>query len=277
MTALLDITLQIIQNEFKKDEPKWFLSQWHDSDNAFLNEECNKDNEFDPSNVRKQLMRNIGESTVLECQYGKIHAIYDNSLQKYDIPWGLWARILRLYSHQGKPFKIFFLAGTHLREFPNINALITPYNINGGYTYSCNHETIVIYRAEDATRVLIHELQHSCCLDNHRLGIDQVEAETEAWAELIYCALMSRGDRILFHKLIEKQSSWIQSQNHRVRNHMRSPRSFPWRYTIGKEDVWRRWGIFRPQKDMDTTLRLTCPPSNGMKQFFKVSKRSMIL
>ena len=280
MTALLDITLQVIQNEFKKDEPKWFLSHWDSSDNTFLNEECNKENEFDPTNIRKQFMQNIRNSTVLQCQYGKIHAIYDSEeqkQQKQDIPWGLWARILRLYSHQGKPFKIFFLAGTNLREFPKDNGLITPYNINGGYTYSCNHETIVIYRAEDATRVLIHELQHSCCLDNHQLGIDRVEAETEAWAELIYCALMSRGDRAIFHKLIEKQSSWIQSQNHRVRNHLRSPMSFPWRYTIGKEDVWRRWGIFRPQKNMDTTLRLTCPPSNTIKQFFKVSKRSTIL
>lgn len=277
------MTITIIQNDFKKEEPKWFLTHWDDSDKTFLYNECNKENEFDPTNTRKSLLRNINGSTVLQCQYGKIYAIYDLEEQKQDIPWGLWARILRLYSHQGKPFKVFFLAGTNLREFPKAFAdkkafaPITPYNINGGYTYSCNHETIVIYRAEDATRVLIHELQHSCCLDNHQLGIDQVEAETEAWAELIYCGLMSRGDRIVFHKLIEKQSSWIQSQNHRVRNHMQSPRGFPWRYTIGKEDVWRRWGIFRPRTDMDTTLRLTYPPSNAMKQFFKVSKRSTIL
>ena len=46
MTALLDITLQVIQNEFKKDEPKWFLSHWDSLDNTFLNEECNKENEF---------------------------------------------------------------------------------------------------------------------------------------------------------------------------------------------------------------------------------------
>ena len=37
-----------------------------------------------------------------------------------------------------------------------------------------------IYKAEDATRVLIHELMHSSCADNHENGIDIVEAETEA-------------------------------------------------------------------------------------------------
>ena len=199
--ALLNITLDIVQNEFKKEEPQWFQSHWNDSDAKFLQEECNKDSEFDPTNVRKSLIKNINDSTVLECAYGKIHVIYENPLQKYDIPWGLWGRILRLYSHKGKPFKIFFLAGTNTREFPNGDLPITPYNINGGYTYSCNHETIVIYRAEDATRVLIHELQHSCCLDNHALGIDRVEAETEAWAELIYCALLSRGVYNMFHTI----------------------------------------------------------------------------
>jgi hypothetical protein len=280
--ALLNITLDIVQNEFKKEEPQWFQCEWNDSDAKFLHEECNKDSEFDPTNVRKSLIKNINNSTVLECAYGKIHVIYDNPLQKYDIPWGLWGRILRLYSHK-KPFKIFFLAGTNTRQFPdampNGNFMpITPYNINGGYTYPCNHETIFIYRAEDATRVLIHELQHSCCLDNQALGIDQVEAETEAWAELIYCALLSRGVHNMFHKLLQKQSTWIQCQNNRVRNHLKSPMGFPWRYTIGKEEVWRRWNILQPlRKLMYPTLRLTYPPSNDMKTFFKVSKRSTIL
>jgi hypothetical protein len=275
--ALLNITLDIVQNEFKKEEPQWFQCEWNDSDAKFLHEECNKDSEFDPTNVRKSLIKNINNSTVLECAYGKIHVIYDNPLQKYDIPWGLWGRILRLYSHR-KPFKIFFLAGTNTRQFPDGDSPITPYNINGGYTYPCNHETIVIYRAEDATRVLIHELQHSCCLDNQALGIDRVEAETEAWAELIYCALLSRGVHNMFHKLLQKQSTWIQCQNNRVRNHLKSPMGFPWRYTIGKEEVWRRWNILQPlRKLMYPTLRLTYPPSNDMKTFFKVSKRSTIL
>jgi hypothetical protein len=275
--ALLNITLDIVQNEFKKEEPQWFQCEWNDSDAKFLHEECNKDSEFDPTNVRKSLIKNINNSTVLECAYGKIHVIYDNPLQKYDIPWGLWGRILRLYSHR-KPFKIFFLAGTNTRQFPEGDSPITPYNINGGYTYPCNHETIVIYRAEDATRVLIHELQHSCCLDNQALGIDQVEAETEAWAELIYCALLSRGVHNMFHKLLQKQSTWIQCQNNRVRNHLKSPMGFPWRYTIGKEEVWQRWNILQPlRKLMYPTLRLTYPPSNDMKTFFKVSKRSTIL
>lgn len=275
--ALLRMTLNVIQEEFRKEEPQWFLSRWEDKDREFLQDECNKDNEFDPTNVRKQIMQNINESTVLECPYGKLHVIYYDQTQKNDIPWGLWARILRIYTHQGKPFKIFFLAAPHTRQFPQGNAPITPYNINGGYTYACNHETIVIYRAEDATRVLIHELMHACCLDNHQLGVDRVEAETEAWAELIYCGLMSRGNAPLFYNLIKKQSAWIKHQNDRVKNHLQHEMSFPWRYTIAKEHVWRRWNIFMPIGHATPTLRLTCPPTNEMKEWFQVSKKSTVL
>ena len=73
--ALLNITLDIVQNEFKKDEPQWFQSHWDDLDRKYLYEECNKENEFDPTNVRKSLLKNINDSTVLECAYGKIHVI----------------------------------------------------------------------------------------------------------------------------------------------------------------------------------------------------------
>jgi hypothetical protein len=53
---------------------------------------------------------------------------------------------------------------------------------------------------------------------------------------------------------------------------------FPWRYTIGKEEVWQRWNILQPlRKLIYPTLRLTYPPSSDLKTFFKVSKRSTIL
>ena len=171
------------------------------------------------------------------------------------------------------------LLSPHIREFPR-NGPIGPTNINGGYTYPCNHETVVVYRAEDATRVLIHELQHSACLDHEELGIDRVEAETEAWAELFYCAFLSHGDTGLFHWMISSQSAWILAQNARVRTYINKTQAFPWRYTIGKELVWRRWGIL-VESDVDgyriNSLRLTAPPKADIKRFFGVSSTSIIL
>ena len=136
-----------------------------------------------------------------------------------------------------------------------------------------------MYRAEDATRVLIHELMHSCCLDDMSLGIDRVEAETEAWAELMYVGLLSRGNTKLFYELLQKQSNWIASQNEVLRRRMKHPTEFPYRYTVAKEKVWLRWGIFRPSKriQINDSLRLTCPPSAAIKSSFGVSFKSTIL
>jgi hypothetical protein len=166
---------------------------------------------------------------------------------------------------------------------PNIQVgeEIKPQHINGGYTYHCNRETIMIYRAEDATRVLLHELMHSCCLDKMERGIDQVEAETEAWAELLYIGFLSQGKAQLFRLLHQRQSDWMRVQDQAVKAHMKKPRDFPWRYTMGKEEVWQRWGILLPisayEKEAQMSLRLTAPPSDMIKRRFHVSPKSTIL
>jgi len=279
--ALLTVTLRMVKNEYKKPAPQWRDAVWNPANKKFVIKECNTAVEFDPMNVRQSMIQNIDQSVVRTCDYGTIHVIYSNEQQKTEIPWELWGRILRLYC-TGKPFTVFFLASPHLREFPE-NGAITPYHINGGYTYPCNHDTIIIYRAEDATRVLIHELQHSCCLDHHEVGVDRVEAETEAWAELMYCALLSEGATNEFQRLLKKQSTWIQCQNARVKQFIGDSMEFPWRYTVGKEDVWRRWNILVQGKQMSLhlslhlSLRLTCFPDVALKKKHHVSATSTIL
>ena len=247
-----------------------------------------KDSKFDLLNKRKTMYNEMitkqSNLILCTCKYGQILSICDNV--DY-IPWELWGRILRMY-YEGKPIKVFFLAHPSLRTFPkdvneNINTEfsiqpITPEHINGGYTYTCNTETIVIYRAEDATRVLIHELQHASCLDKYE-DIDLVEAETEAWAELIYIGLLSGGKKCIFNDMLNRQSEWIVKQNARVKKYIGDTRAFPWRYTIGKEEVWRRWNILQDFKSelKVNSLRLTFPPNDLLKQKFNVSKKSSIL
>jgi hypothetical protein len=287
---------QQMQGEFGRSPPKWTIqSSISQTDMDFLHNECNADSEFDTLQVRKKLYHRLKKGTahfeVRVCEYGQVIAIYEEAEQKHAVPWDLWARILRLYHREAdKPFKVYFLASTHLRVFPrrppirtsDINAepLVRPIHINGGYTYPCNHETIVLYRAEDATRVLLHELMHSTCMDNPKLGIDQVEAETEAWAELYHAAFLSQGNKERFHQLVLQQSAWMQSQNARVQQFMKKPKEFPWRYTIGKEDVWRRWGILQPPYAIPAaheSLRLTPPPDPLYQRAFGVPLHSTIL
>lgn len=296
MSLLLEGVRAQIEQEYQKPAPSWrTISYMAKSDLEYMQKECSKDSEFDPMNARKTMLRRFetGKAPweVRECEYGCVIAIYDREEQKKDLPWGLWGRILRRYTEKGmKPFRIFFLASPHVRLFPKrwfrepniqVGEEIKPQHINGGYTYHCNRETIMIYRAEDATRVLLHELMHSCCLDKMEKGIDQVEAETEAWAELLYIGFLSQGKAPLFRLLHQRQSDWMQVQDQAVKAHIKNPRDFPWRYTIGKEEVWRRWGILLPISDYDKeaqmSLRLTAPPSDTIKRRFHVTAKSTIL
>jgi hypothetical protein len=287
--AVIKPLLDDITYEFSLPEPKWVLSKMANKDLEYLRGECLKESEFDPSNKRNRLfekyMKGEVETLYIKCKYGKIFCILENTNQIAQIPIGLWVRILRMYSEEGrKPFKVFFLAISDLRTFPKHNEQITPENINGGYTYRCNPETILIYRAEDATRVLLHELMHSCCLDKVENGVDWIEAETEAWAELVYIGVLSQGKKYIFNDLLKRQSEWIRKQNVKVKRYMVNPNSmeFPWRYTIGKEEIWKKWNILgeenmKPEISVGNSLRLTFPPNNILKERFKVTKESTIL
>jgi|694.fasta_scaffold149464_2 hypothetical protein len=289
MSALLNTILDRIKTEFEQVEPEWVNIEVKDTDLKFLHDECTKDSEFDPHNKRRYMYESLTSGNmyvvVAKCEYGQVFCAFETMDQMGQMPWGLWARILRMFSEEDrKPFKVFFLANRSLREFPPGKEPITPENINGGYTYRCDPETILIYRAEDATRVLIHELQHSCCLDKPENGIDIIEAETEAWAELFYMAILSQGRKYMFNDLIKRQSEWMRKQNAKVKKHMKNPNSmeFPWRYTIGKEEVWKRWGILshedlKPEIIMPNSLRLTYPVTEILKDRFKVSRDSTIL
>jgi hypothetical protein len=60
---------------------------------------------------------------------------------------------------------------------------------------------------------------------------------------------------------------------------------FPWRYTVGKEEVWRRWKIVTDTpaataklvKAHCQSLRLTFPPTSALKKQFGVSSASTML
>lgn len=305
--ALLDATLALIQAEYKKPEVAWRSAPLRAKELAFLERECTKIVEFDPNGWRKEMFQRYkrgGRMEVRECDYGRVVVIYDNDDQT--VPWGLWGRILRLY---GVNACIYFLAHPALRQFPTSKKLaIGPIHINGGYNYPCNAEEVMIYRAEDATRVLIHELQHAGCLDSTPLGrgikghasheeTDALEAETEAWAELLYAAVLSQGKRAVFHRLVQEQAAWFIAQNEQVKKHMKSPTQFPYRYTIAKEAVWRRWGLVQAADAATShslrlqaahtsgaalgtasqSLRLTPPPAAALKRIFGVNPDSTIL
>lgn len=279
--TLIGTLLDLVKKEMALPSPSWKSSSLTRQEKNQLEQECRDPSPFDPYQTRRVMMDSFDTSVVItkECIYGKVTVILDANFTERDIPWELWGRILRMYGSV-EPFRIYVLAHPRLREFPSRGQPIGPEHINGGYTYPCKKRMIMIYRAEDATRVLIHELQHASCLDHREHTVDHQESETEAWAELIYIALLSKGSMLRFRQLQRQQSNWMLAQNKKVATYLSHPMDFPWRYTIGKQVVWERWGVFVPSSPISrdvTSLRLTVPPTSAIKQAWGVSPTSTLL
>jgi hypothetical protein len=120
--------------------------------------------------------------------------------------------------------------------------------VNGGYTVPCSTDGVFIYREEEATRVLIHELLHAACLDEQQWSIPMREAMIETWAELILIALGSKGSRPKASALLTKQVQWIADSNRRAQkeNGLEDISDYAWRYLTGRIQMYERLGIVLP-------------------------------
>ena len=137
-------------------------------------------------------------------------------------------------------------------------------HLNGGYTYPCTSDCIVIYRYEEATRVLIHELLHASCTDDNNKIIEHKEAATEAWAELFLISLLSKGNISHAYKLWKIQDHYIQDLNYTVKtfHNVLSHIDYGARYTTLREDVFKQFSInlditYKPKRI--TISRFTSP------------------
>lgn len=252
----------------------------NDDDKKIMKREFSKESNFDPIHIRQRIYNDwlIGKNivTCFSDEYAKFIILSSNNFILSQTLRKLWFWIIRSFcptNLKGR-IRIFFLADTSLRKFPDVNERkgIGPENINGGYTYPCQQQLdIFIYRIEDATRVLIHELLHAFCTDKHETGVDITEAKTEAWAELLWCCFIAKGDANIALANFEAQIGWSVLQNERVMEFIgpekANNREFPWRYTIGKEEIFRIWmgvqnlKIFKKKVGgpLADSLRLTNP------------------
>ena len=177
-------------------------------------------------------------------------------------PWATWARIFQAVEH---PIgRVLFYADPRPRVDPEPGPLKAK-DINGGYSYICRQELVVIYRFEEATRVLLHELLHTLCFDKEK-GVEDLEAHTEAWTEAFLCALLSKGSSAKFNKLWKKQVHWMveQSESLNVERGINGPAEYAWRYMLGKKEVLEGLGFLRGytagnQHQPTASLRFTTP------------------
>ncbi len=178
------------------------------------------------------------------CDYGKVLLLQLNT-QNVRIPLNTWGRILQAF---GGHFRIVWFAADVPRILPEHGMNVGPEHINGGYTIPCNSEAIIIYREEEATRVLIHELLHASCSDPQTLNLVKRESNTETWAELILVAILSKGDMKKASTLWKIQSQWISNQNNELkRNHnVKTSEDYAYRYTFAREVELKLLGISLP-------------------------------
>jgi hypothetical protein len=203
--------------------------------------------------------------------------------------WALWARVFAWFgpatrgahksSRHAPPWNVIWFAAPTPRRFPLVGQDLGPEHVNGGYTRPCSTEGIFIYRAEEATRVLIHEMLHAGCMDEQpgtpvvHISRSQAaarnesgagwsvplrEAQIEVWAELLLVALMSRGSHKTALRLWGLQSQWVADTNKKARadHNTHDIDDYAWRYLCGREVMYARHGIALPAADHERARQM---------------------
>jgi len=244
--------LDMASSVWAMPEEQWIGDSPTEADIQLLYKEAQQGSAIDEVNFRQQMIE-MWKAKEVELKVrelpGRTRVVFlgtDDQWQR--IPWSLWARIFQAIGH---PIgHILFYAHPSERFFNSSesNKPLGPENINGGYTNLCSQERVVIYRYEEATRVLLHELLHTACFDKEK-SVEYLEAYTEAWTEIFLCAILSKGRGGLFRRLWAQQCRWIYHQCSELRDTVNGPEHYAWRYITGKRDVLRNLGFLEECKE----------------------------
>jgi hypothetical protein len=237
----IDILLQNIKEEYKKPPVKWEWEQITIDDMAYIKKVVSEPVGFDADRfIKESLKQNLRKAVAGP------HSIICFSNESP--PIDLWFRIIRCMVFSStksvNPVQVLFFGNEKIRMPPLLGHPVKPVHINGGYTNQCNLMTIVIYREEDSTRVLIHEILHGLCSDPE-LPIAQLEANTEAWAEILYIGFKAKGQLTQWKTMMKKQIQYAKEQaNYVMQSHQSNgPDDYGWRYLQGRLEVWDMLGL----------------------------------
>jgi len=237
--------LDMASSVWAMPEEQWINDAVTKDDIAMLKNEAKGDSSIDKVNFRQQMLDMWYSKRGIELKVrelpGRARVVFLGTEEQWSkIPWALWSRIFQAIGH---PIgRVLFYAHPSQRFFPAAGSQIGPENINGGYTNICSKERIVIYRYEEATRVLLHELLHTACFDKEK-SVEDLEAHTEAWTELFLCAILSMGRLTSFRALWKQQCHWIYRQCAFLETSVKTPADYAWRYITGKRDILRGLGF----------------------------------
>lgn len=257
-----------VQLLYEQPAPKWAPDRANHEDLQLFKREATSDSVFDPLGLRRDLWQQVESGSAQihakSCSYAKVLWIQPSGTQT-EPPWDIWGRLVQWAGSAGSntKWRIFWFPAEIPRRLPPSGQPVGPEHVNGGYCYPCSPHVIVVYRKEEATRVLIHELLHAACTDPPGAPLVLKEATTETWAELFLVAFCSKGKARTAKHLWSKQSAWISSQNEQLRRHYRvlSPEDYAWRYTVGRELILQllKVPLPAPHSRQKLSSRLTDP------------------
>lgn len=263
--------LRPIQAEYKRAAPRYKLIEPSKADIQYIYSHCQENDPFDTLRLKQECYeayRN-GDAIIQKCTsvWGEILVVEMKNAQ-FVKPWKTWWRAIRLLVN--KPVRIVIFGHPRERLMPTKPGQpVEAEHINGGMAMRCDPGTIVLYRQEELTRVLVHELFHASCSDPYHEETPQIEADTEAWAEMVLCAMAAKGELQPWIRRMRDQIEYSvrQSTTARILYGVRSPQDYAWRYLTGRLDVWRKLGIHIPASLSNDSpvrsLRLTlCEPHN---------------
>lgn len=275
---VLDTIVDKIQTSANaKNAFTWVRDEPTEDDLNHLKKEGSEPSEFDTNGLKKQMMDDLaaGKAKLITKSgpYAKVLAVVYPGTK---IPWETFAKIFVAFGRSPSriPWRVVWFAHPKKREIlsepfaavnANADAEPGPGHVNGGYAYACMPGTIVIYREEEVERVLIHELLHASCTDNMNKSQEEIEILTETWAELFLIAVLANGSKRKAHQLWKIQAQWISKQESSlIKMGVTSPKSFAWRYTVGRRQVLEGLGIQLPSaspslEERSISLRFTSP------------------
>jgi hypothetical protein len=228
----------------------WMYDPYNADDVDYI-ASCVESATFDTLGLQRGLYTGFQKGSVeivkKSCIYGTVLVLYEKATP-WKFPWTAVGHVLRLFHRPGKTFRVVFFGSTVKRSFPSPGVAVSAENVNGGYTMPCDPGSIVVFRREEAVRVLIHECYHASCSDPHETSVPHLEANTEAWAEITYVALAARGRADEFARHFRQQMihAYKQSRILAEQYNVIDPKDYAWRYTIGKFAVWKRLGFHMP-------------------------------
>jgi hypothetical protein len=255
----------ILENIKSLTKTSWIADSATPADATYI-KKCIDESTFDMAGLQYKLYQSLIEDSATlrkySCPYGSILIVAENAYP-WKFPFDIVGKILQLFwNPKAHPFRIVFFGSMVERRLPEIGTPVGPENINGGYTMPCDPSTIVVYRREEVERVLIHECLHASCSDPD-IALAHKEANTEAWAEIIYCALAAGGRPTAFKSFFTRQMKYAANQAKTLEKYymVTGADDYAWRYTVGKLDEWRRLGFDVPAEGhadpSKKSLRLT--------------------